>query len=150
METLGGLRSDDQTREYLEQNLAHWDRHGYGLWLLREAQSGAFVGRSAIRHLSVGGNDEVEIGYALMPEYWGRGLATEVSRKMVRIAFDQLRLHGKLVAVTLPNNVASRRVIEKADGVFERNIVHADLPHALFRFRNAHATPEVLSAANSR
>jgi hypothetical protein len=41
-------------------------------------------------------------------------------------------------------------VIEKAGGVFERNIVHADLPHALFRFRNAHATPEVLSAANSR
>ena len=32
-----------------------------------------FVGRSALRHADVDGNDETEIGYALMPEYWASG-----------------------------------------------------------------------------
>jgi RimJ/RimL family protein N-acetyltransferase len=41
----------------------------------------------------------------------------------------------ELIAFTLPNNVASRRVMEKTGFVYERDIVHALLPHVLYRRR---------------
>jgi ribosomal-protein-alanine N-acetyltransferase len=134
MKTLGGLRSHDKTHEYLRLNLEHWDRYGFGLFILRDDKSGDFVGRSAIRHVSVEGDDEVEIGYALMPEFWGRGLATEVAREMVRLAFSQLQL-TELIAFALLGNLASHRVMQKAGGSFERNITHSGQLHVLYRFR---------------
>jgi RimJ/RimL family protein N-acetyltransferase len=134
MKTLGGIRSEGKTRVYLRTNLEHWDRYGYGLWILRERRDQRFVGRSAIRHVELDGKDEIEVGYALMRQYWGRGLATEVAREMIKLAFSSLRITD-LVAFTLRENVASRRVMEKAGGIYERDIVHADQPHVLYRFR---------------
>ena len=40
MKTLGGPRSEEQTRRYLQLNLEHWDRYGFGLWMLRETIHG--------------------------------------------------------------------------------------------------------------
>lgn len=51
METLGGVRSEDDTRVYLRKNLEHWDRYGYGLWVLRDGKDGSFVGRRIMQHL---------------------------------------------------------------------------------------------------
>ena len=85
------------------------------------------IGRAILRHLDVEGVDEVEVGYGFMPEYWGRGLATEIARACVRIGFDQLGLRS-LVAITTPPNLASQRVMTKAGLVYERDIVHAGDP----------------------
>lgn len=85
METIGGLRSDETTREYLRKNLEHWDRYGFGLWILRRKVDGMFVGRSALRRVDVDGSDETEIGYALMPEYRGAS-----NRNFARHAADRL------------------------------------------------------------
>jgi RimJ/RimL family protein N-acetyltransferase len=131
MRTLGGLRSEEQTRDYLQKNLEHWEQHGYGLWILRSRDGGRFIGRSAIRHVHVGGNDE--LGYGLMPEHWGRGFATEAARALVKHAFASLGL-ATLVAFTLTDNRASRRVMIKAGGAYERDVVHAGQPHVLYRF----------------
>lgn len=133
MRTLGGVRSAEQTRDYLQKNLEHWERHGYGLWILRSRDGGQFMGRSAIRHVHVGGNDEIELGYGLMPEHWGHGFATEAARALVKLAFSSLGL-TTLVAFTLTDNLASRRVMIKAGGTYERDVVHAGQPHALYRF----------------
>lgn len=134
MRTLGGIRTEDDTRTYLRRNLEHWDRYGYGLWILFDRRDDTFVGRSAIRHIELAGKDEIEVGYALMHEYWGRGLATEVTREMARLALSDLGI-GDLVAFTLPENVASQRVVEKSGGVYEGEIVHANQRHLLYRLR---------------
>lgn len=132
MGAIGGVRSDDTTREYLRKNLEHWDRYGFGVWILRSRVDGILAGRSALRRADVDGRDEVEIGYALMPEYWGLGLATEISRAMLQIAFGRLGLI-EVVALVSPGNAASRRVVEKLGGSREGDIVHAGLPHVLYR-----------------
>ncbi len=36
--------------------------------------------------------DEIEVGYALLPRYWKIGLATEMARAMVEIAFERIGL----------------------------------------------------------
>ena len=65
-------------------------------------------------------------------EFWGRGLATELALESVRLGFTELKLPD-LVSFTLPTNRASRHVMEKAGFQYEQNIVHADLPHVLYR-----------------
>jgi RimJ/RimL family protein N-acetyltransferase len=59
-----------------------------------------------------------------------------MARAAIDVAFDDLRL-GEIVAFTLPNNVASRRVMEKTGFTYERQIVHVGLPHVLYRLAAA-------------
>ena len=56
----------------------------------------------------MGGALEVELAYALMSEYWGQGLATEMSRSIVTLGFEQLGLaeHRRLHADDEPGVTA--------------------------------------------
>ncbi len=132
MALLGGVRDKAGTVAYLEMNVKHWADHGFGMWMLRDAATSPVIGRAILRHLDVEGADEVEVGYGFLPEYWGRGLATEIARACVRIGFEELGLRS-LVAITTQPNLASQRVMEKAGLLFERDIIHAGVPHVLFR-----------------
>jgi ribosomal-protein-alanine N-acetyltransferase len=134
MATLGGLHSDEETANYLRDNLDHWDRYGYGMWVFRDRADGRFVGRAGLRNTRVGGNDEVELAYALVAEYWGRGLATEIAKEILKLAFERLDLEG-IVCFTLPTNLASRRVMAKVGFEYERDVVHAGSPHVLYRIK---------------
>ena len=132
MATLGGVRSDAESDAYLTRNLAHWTEHGFGIWILRDAATGRVAGRAGLRRLEVEGQAEVELACALFPEFWGRGLATDAARACVTIARDWLGL-SSLVALTLPSNVASQRVLRKAALVQEREVMHGGRKHLLFR-----------------
>jgi [ribosomal protein S5]-alanine N-acetyltransferase len=132
MAQLGGVRDEAGTRAYLERNLAHWAAYGFGLWMLRDRDTGRSIGRAVLRHLDVDGVDEVETGYGFLPDLWGRGLATEIARACVHIGRERLGL-ASLVGITLPTNAASQQVMRKAGLQYERDIVHAGVPHLLFR-----------------
>jgi RimJ/RimL family protein N-acetyltransferase len=132
MATLGGVRCAAETALYLERVLEHWEQYGFGWWTARDPHTGQFAGRGGLRHATVEGRAEVEVGYGLLPEFWGRGLATELARESVRAGFVKLH-RPDLVSFTLPTNGASRRVMEKVGFRYERDIVHADLPHVLYR-----------------
>jgi ribosomal-protein-alanine N-acetyltransferase len=134
MARLGGVRDTAGTATYLDTNVKHWADHGFGMWMLRDAESSAVIGRAILRHLDVEGVDEIEVGYGFMPEYWGRGLATEIANACIRIGFDQLGFET-LVAITTPANLASQHVMQKCGLAYERDIVHAGAPHVLFRTR---------------
>jgi RimJ/RimL family protein N-acetyltransferase len=132
MATLGGPRSIAETERFVETNLEHWRRNGFGLWIFRRSSDGAFVGRAGLRRVHVGDADEVEIAYVVKSEMWGCGFATEISRKLITIGLADLQL-GTLVAFTLPDNRASIRVMEKAGLRFERSILHRGKQHVLYR-----------------
>ncbi|HSP96508.1 MAG TPA: GNAT family N-acetyltransferase [Candidatus Dormibacteraeota bacterium] len=132
MATLGGIRSDEVSADILEQLMAHWEAHGFGYWMAHDPETGAFVGRGGLRRVVVGGGDEIEVGYALMPQYWGRGLATELARECARIGFEQLGQRD-LVAFTLPTNYASRSVMQRVGFLYERDVIWAGMPHVLYR-----------------
>ena len=117
-------------------NVKHWAEHGFGMWMLRDAASTSMIGRAILRHLDVEGVDEVEVGYGFMPEYWGRG-ARHRNRPGLRAHRLRAARCPSLVAITTPANHASQRVMQKAGLAYERDIVHAGLPHVLFRIRAA-------------
>lgn len=131
MATLNGIHSHEQTKQYLHKNLEHWQRYGYGLWVFRDTD-GKFVGRGGLRNTHVDGNDEIELAYALMPAYWGKGLATEMAQAILEVGFEYLDI-WEIVCFTLTTNQASQRVMEKVGFQYERNIIHANLPHVLYR-----------------
>jgi RimJ/RimL family protein N-acetyltransferase len=116
---LGGVRSAEATEAYLKVNIAHWDRHGYGLWVLR-TRSGEFAGRAGIRHVVVEDAGEIEIAYTLKRTFWGQGLASEIAGALTTIARSQLHLPSVVGLVALANG-ASRRVLEKIGFSLERH-----------------------------
>ena len=121
-------------RSSLADKRRHWERYGFGLWLLRDRSTGELVGRGGLQYTDALGGYAVEAAWAIVPERWGRGLASELARASVKVAFDSLRLE-ELIAITLPDNAASRRVMEKAGFRYDRDIVHVGLAHVLYRRR---------------
>ncbi len=67
-----------------------------------------------------------------MPNFWSQGLATEMSREILRAGFKDLRL-SNVLSYTLSTNQASQNVIQKLGFTFERTGDHASLPHVFFR-----------------
>lgn len=132
MAMLGGVRDEAKTQEYLDRNLAHWDEHGFGLWILRDRATGEMIGRGLLRHLAVEGEDHIETGYAFYRPWWGKGLATEIARKCVDLGFERLQLDA-IVGLTTPANTASQHVLKKVGMVLDREYDHAGIPHVLFR-----------------
>jgi [ribosomal protein S5]-alanine N-acetyltransferase len=104
--------------------------------MFRAQADGGFVGRGGLRNVRVGGHAEVELAYALKAAFWARGLATEMARAILTVAFEHLGM-AAIMAFTLGTNQASRRVMEKVGCQFERHIVHAGLPHVLYRIKRA-------------
>ena len=92
------------------------------------------MGRAGLRHFDSGAKDEVELVYGYVSQAWGRGLATEMARALVELAFGPLGLE-ELIAFTLPDNRRSRRVMEKAGFVYECATVKSGLDHVLYRLR---------------
>ena len=110
---VGGVKSQEEISvDFDRYSNYHKDHPGFGYWFTSLKKSSEFVGFFLVKLLAE--TAEVEIGYRLLPEYWGRGLATEGARQMVRYAFNSLKT-DRVVGVTLPENVASRRVLEKAE-----------------------------------
>ena len=119
----------------LQDKERHWDRLGFGMWLMRDRETGEMVGRGGLQWTTyVKDLDEVEAGWSVVPERWGQGLATELALASIDVAFGPLEL-AELVAFTLPDNIASRRVMEKAGFEYDKEIVHASLRHVLYRVR---------------
>jgi RimJ/RimL family protein N-acetyltransferase len=59
------------------------------------------------------GTEEGEIWYLVTPERWGEGIATAAVGQLLKLGFEDLRLH-RLWATCLPENPASGRVLDQA------------------------------------
>lgn len=132
MATLGGVRSEAAANAGYDRLLAHWNAHDYGYWIVRDLETDRFAGRAGLRMLVVAGVPEIELGYGFMGEFWGRGLATEVSRECVRAAFAVIEVE-ELVCFTSTTNHKSRNVMEKVGFRYEKDFSHAGIPHSLCR-----------------
>jgi RimJ/RimL family protein N-acetyltransferase len=132
---LGGAQTDEQWRSFLRKNIAHWEVHDFGAWHAFERSTDQLVGRIGSHVTVVEGVLEVELAWAVHPDHWGQGYAAELAIPARDLVFS--RGIRSVVAFTLPDNTASRRVMEKLGMTYERDIVHADLPHVLYRSTRA-------------
>jgi RimJ/RimL family protein N-acetyltransferase len=131
MATLGGARSPEVNRDYLRRNIAHWEEHGYGIWVFLDA-SGQLIGRGGLLLYDLLATDEVELNYSVAADHWLQGYATEMATASLRLGFEHLPVTS-IIAFTLATNHGSRKVMEKVGMTYERDFLHARLPHALYR-----------------
>ena len=82
-----------------------------------EKSSGEFLGTFMLKH-SINLN-EIELGYALFTPFWGKGFATESVLGGLQYAFEGLGLNS-VIALTLPGNVPSQKVLIKAGFNFQQ------------------------------
>ncbi len=111
------------------RDAAHWTAHGFGSWLACDGE--ACVGRALLKHSTIGGRSEVEIGWMVGRAHWGAGIGTALGRHVRNSA----AAHGisNVIAFTREENIASRRVMEKLGMSFERRFEHAGWSHVLYR-----------------
>lgn len=126
------MRTVEDVRRILSASIAHWERWGFGPWIVVERATHAVVGRVGLAHTRVAGRPEVELAWFVDAGAWGRGYATEMAREAVGAAFGPLEL-ATLVSFTTPANAASQAVMRKLGFRFEADIEHAGMPHVLFR-----------------
>jgi RimJ/RimL family protein N-acetyltransferase len=106
-----GEHTPEAVRVELAFHIAHQAEHGWSLWGLEELDGGRLVGDCGLQPLALAG-PEVELGYDLHPDVWGRGLATEAAGAVVALARGPLAI-SRVVAAVKPSHAASRRVLEK-------------------------------------
>ncbi|AYA36207.1 N-acetyltransferase [Hymenobacter oligotrophus] len=111
MRYTGPPKSEEVVRQYLANMAADYERWpDMGRFLTVEKASENVVGLHLLKPLDQ--TEMIEVGYRLLPEYWGRGYATEMAQALVQYGFSELNL-PQIVGVTLPANVASQHVLEK-------------------------------------
>jgi RimJ/RimL family protein N-acetyltransferase len=119
--------------ELIDGDCVHWEDHGFGPWVLIKRETGAFAGRGGLAWTSVEGTAQVELPWSIEPHLHGNGLATEAAVAATEWARDLG--FDEVIALTLPTNVASQRVAEKAGFEQVDEVTHAGLPHRLFQRR---------------
>lgn len=146
MEFFQGLLNPAETEAMVDRIEAQFAERGFGLWAAELLDSGEFIGYVglAVPRFDAAFTPCVEIGWRLASEHWGRGLATEGSREVVRCAFERLGMR-EIVSFTVPVNFRSRRVMEKLGMTHDprEDFDHPSLPagnplrrHVLYRLKN--------------
>jgi len=105
--------------------VGHWTMKNFGLFTVRERETGAFVGR--IGPWFPEGWPDIEVGWALRSAYWGRGYATEAARASIDYAFTHLNC-AHVISLIDPNNTRSIRVAERLGERLERETTLPHLP----------------------
>ncbi|HUY91385.1 MAG TPA: GNAT family N-acetyltransferase [Pirellulales bacterium] len=139
------LSSVEESRQRIaERMLADYARHGFGRWAMLlendplagpagKEPGDALIGVAGLKWLPELG--EVDVGYGLLPRYWGRGLATEAARATIDYGFRTLGLSRIIGLVDAPH-AASIRVLEKCGLAFEKVVEYRSqevLQYALAR-----------------
>ena len=119
-----GVRTLDDARAYIENGpIASYARHGFGLYVATLAD-GTPIGSVGL--LKRDALDDVDIGFALLPAFWGRGYALEAAGAVVEHARRDCGL-TRLAAVVDPTNAASIRVLRAIGMTRERSVrLHDD------------------------
>lgn len=108
-------------RERMHELIVRFADSPFGLWGIRKIEDDTFYGIALL--IPFEDSPDMEIGYRLLPEAWGKGVATEAGRALIRYGFEALRL-GRIVGVTHPDNAASRRVLTKLGLAYRGTTAH--------------------------
>ena len=105
------VRTLDDARQYLRHGpLASYARHGFGLCHVSLKAAGTPIGMCGL--LKRDTLEDVDVGFAYLPQFGGQGYATEAARAMLHYGRTGLGLK-RIVAITAPDNAGSIRVLKK-------------------------------------
>ena len=115
-----GVRTVEDAARYIQDRMIHsYAQHGYGLYLVELATTGAAIGICGLVKRDY--LDDADIGFAFLPAFLGRGYALESATAVRAHAFEVLGL-PRLLAITSAHNTRSMHLLEKIGMRFQRMI----------------------------
>ena len=107
----------------------HWRQYGFGFWIFHRNTDGEFIGRGGLKIYQI---NVIGLAYTVMPAFWNQGFATEITQASLEVGFRRFGF-PEIDSWTLPNNLASQRVMEKFGFRYERDFDFAGLRHRFYR-----------------
>jgi ribosomal-protein-alanine N-acetyltransferase len=104
--------SEEKARSWIDKQLWRYKENLFGHLALTDKQTGNLIGQCGLLTQEVDGKAEIEIGYHVLPQYWGKGLATEAARALKQFAWDNA-ISDTLISIIHVDNIRSQRVAEK-------------------------------------
>ena len=128
---LGGtkLQNPEALDKRIRFYMSCYDSHGFGMCAMLWRPTGEMIGSAGLQPLD--GTDEIEVGYSMIREYWGRGIGTEAARAWLEHGFKDHDLN-RIVAVAHTENWASRHIMEKLGMHYEKTEFHYDAECAFY------------------
>jgi len=115
-----GVRTLEDARAYiLKGPVDMYERLGFGLYITELKGEGVPIGICGLVKRDF--LEDVDIGFALLPGFWGQGYAYEAASAVMEYAQEALGLK-RIVAITNPQNHSSIRLLEKLGLKFDRMI----------------------------
>ena len=113
------VRNLEDARQYmLNGPMASYARNGFGLYLVELKDTAVPIGLSGL--LKREELPDADIGFAFLPDYWGKGFAFESACAVMSDARERLGLK-RVLAIVMPDNDASIKLLEKLGMRFERD-----------------------------
>ncbi len=105
------LESPEEAKKLIQDVwYSDYKKYGYGRWAVVYKPDNRVIGFAGLKYLPE--IDETDIGYRFLPEYWGKGIATEASVVIIKYGFEKLNLE-RIVGIATPSNIGSCKVLEK-------------------------------------
>jgi RimJ/RimL family protein N-acetyltransferase len=127
--------SREQMKRWVDRNLGHQDKYGYGLFSVILKSNQELIGDCGLEHTDFEEKPCVEIGYDFLSKYWNQGYATEAARAVRDYATGKLSIDPKVICSFIrKNNRASHRVSEKIGMRKVKEYMAYDIDYCLYAF----------------
>jgi RimJ/RimL family protein N-acetyltransferase len=130
MRYLGGKTMNRfEAWRHLAYLVGHWAFRGYGYYAVEEKATGRLVGR--VGYTNGEGWPGFELGWTIVPEFQGRGYATEAAQFLLAYAFEALD-QPHVMSLIHPDNTPSRRVAERLGETIEGETEVLSMPVLIY------------------
>ncbi|WP_291516527.1 GNAT family N-acetyltransferase [Bdellovibrio sp. ArHS] len=119
----GSVLTQTQAEKWLAVTARNYEKRGYGMFTILEKKSEQIIGFGGLVH--PGEQVEVEVKYAYLRDFWGRGFASEFIQALLKYAKSKLSITN-IIATTHPENEASKKVLTKSGFVLEKEVLNDD------------------------
>lgn len=137
--------SEQEVRDWLENQQRRYRKDGFGLWAVVLKQTGKMIGQTGLTMQDAGGKQVIEVGYLFKKSFWHKGYATEAATACKRYAFETLRAK-EVYSIIRDNNFASQAVARRNGmqlvGQIVKHYYQMDMPHLLFRAERQNSTAD--------
>jgi ribosomal-protein-alanine N-acetyltransferase len=124
MKYIRPAKTREEALAFLRQIINDYDNlPGLGRWAMYSKTDPSFSGSFAV--IPVQKSEDIQIGYLMAKEQWGKGYASEAAMGGLQYVFNQLK-RDRVAGITFPENIASQKVLLKQGFSFEKTIVEDD------------------------
>jgi RimJ/RimL family protein N-acetyltransferase len=122
--SMTGIMTREESQKRLESHIENYKTGIHSPWAV--IYEGNLIGFAGFDLRIVENEEKVQIAFRLMRNQWGKGLATEVSKALIKYAFDTLKLK-EIIAIVDPKNISSINTLRKIGMAYQKTVNYQGL-----------------------